>query len=82
MNKHWILFHLHEAQEELTRTIDELESNPDYLETEFQIAMAHIYHHLNTGWNSRALDHERTALCSEHDFDVWRSFPTDIPLGQ
>jgi hypothetical protein len=82
MNKDWILFHLREAREELTRTIAQLESDPDYGEIEFEIAMAHMYNHLNTGWNSRGVDEERTAKSSGEDFYAWRAFPTDIPLGR
>ena len=82
MNREWILCHLREAQEELTRTISQIESEPDYDEIEFEIAMAHMYDHLNTGWNSRTIDHERIATGSEDDFYAWRAFPTDIPLGR
>jgi len=82
MNKDWILFHLREAQEELTRIILQLESNSDYDEIEFEIAMAHMYNHLNAGWNSRNVDAKRTAKISDEDFFSWRSFPTDIPLGR
>lgn len=48
MNKSWILFHLREAQEELTRTIAKIESAATPDEIELQIAMAHMYNHLNT----------------------------------
>jgi hypothetical protein len=82
MNKDWILFHLREGLEELTRTIAAIESNPAYDEIEFEIAMAHLYNHLNTAWNSRQVDRERTERCSEKDFYAWRAFPSDIPMGR
>jgi hypothetical protein len=77
MNREWISCHLREGLEELTRTLASIESNPDYSEIEFEIAMAHAYHHLNTAWNSRNAVPEHVALCSEDDFYAWRAFPTD-----
>src|SRR5262245_8236873 len=62
MNKIWILDHLREAHEELSRTIGELESDPEYGEGELYVAMAHLYHHLNTAWNSRAVREEERPL--------------------
>jgi hypothetical protein len=81
MNKDWILFHLREGLEELTRTIAAFEAKPEYDETKFEIAMAHLYNHLNTAWNSRQSDPERTAKCSDEDFYAWRAFPSDISMG-
>jgi hypothetical protein len=66
----------------LTRTIAWLESDPGSSEIEFEIAMAHVYNHLNTAWNSRNVDDERTAACSDDDFYVWRAFPSDIQMGR
>ena len=43
MNKNWISFHLREALGELTRTIDAIETEPQYDEVEFEIAMGHLY---------------------------------------
>ena len=82
MNTGWILFHLREAEEELARTIAALEAKADYEEIEFEIAMGHIYNHLNTAWNSRRAESERIAQCSEQDFYAWRAFPSDMPMGQ
>ena len=79
LNRPWILFHLHEALEELQGTIAEIERD-DYTSSEFAIAMQHLYHHLNTAWNSRAADDERTAEGNGRDFDSWRQFPTDLLL--
>ena len=81
MNNDWILFHLREGLEELTRTVAAIEAVPDYGEIKFEIAMAHLYNHLNTAWNSRNVGPERTAECSEQDFYAWRAFPSDISMG-
>lgn len=80
MNKQWILFHLGEAFEELSRTVHELEHDTDFGEVELQVALTHVYHHLNTAWNSRATTDLETANASQDDFYRWRAFPADIPL--
>ena len=81
MNRSWVLLNLREAEEELRKTIAEIESTPDYGYGEFVVAVSHAYHHLNTAWNSRdeaeAVVHE----CSEENFEKWRQFPTDIEMG-
>lgn len=82
MNKQWILGHLREAQQELADMIARLESDPQYGEIEFEVAIAHHYHHVNTAWNSRNADDQTTATCSEDEFYAWRSFPTDIDVGR
>ena len=81
MNRNWILFLLREGLKELTQTIAAIESNPAYDEINFGIAMAHLYGHVNTAWNSRSVDPERTSWCSDDDFYAWRAFPSDIPMG-
>lgn len=80
MNKDWTVLHLREALEELTRTIAELESEPEYCEGKFYVAMAHMYSHLNTAWNSRAVADDELSCFSAEEFDAWRKFPSDIEL--
>ena len=80
MNKEHVLFHLKEAAEELNRTISELEENADYGEAEHWVAMQHLYHHLNTAWNARAVDAARIAKASDSDFNAWGSYPKDLPV--
>ena len=80
MNTQWVLFHLREAQEELIRTIKELESVPAEDDVEFRIAIEHLYNHLNTAWNSRNATDEQTAKCTDEDFYKWRDFPSDISM--
>jgi len=70
LNRKWILAHLKEAKEELDRTIDRIETDAEYDEDEFKIAIDHIYTHLNTAWN------ERKAKIVGND-DAWL-FPEDI----
>ncbi len=82
MNQGWILFHLREAQEELARTIANLEASESVDEIEFEIAMAHMYNHLNTAWNARAATDQEIAARSDDDFYRWRAFPADIAMGR
>jgi hypothetical protein len=82
MNKGWILFHLREAQEELTRTISNIEAAENADEIEFEIAIAHMYNHLNTAWNARAASDREIAAQSDDDFYRWRAFPADISMGR
>ncbi len=82
MDRQWILLHLREGLEELNRTITAFETQAAYGEIEFEIAMAHLYNHLNTAWNSRNAAPERIAKCSESDFYKWRAFPQDISMAK
>jgi hypothetical protein len=81
VNRDWILFHLHEALEELQRTVRDIEEDPEYGEPELAVALTHLYHHVNTAWNSRAASDEENADASEQEFYRRRRFPDDIHLG-
>lgn len=81
MNREYTLFHLREALEELTRTVEEMELNPEFGAGEFSVAMEHLYHHLNTAWNARAATQAEATVCSEENYQRWRQFPKDISFG-
>ncbi len=78
MNQEHIISHLREALEELTSTLSGIESNSEYDEGEFFVAMQHLYTHLNTAWNARSVAAGRLVNLSDADFRAWRSFPTDL----
>jgi hypothetical protein len=79
MNREWVLHHLSDASEELLRTIDEIRRSEDYDVGESSVvAMAHLYHHLNTAWNSRDASADRVGSVSDQDFKNWSAFPRDI----
>ena len=80
MNRQWVLFHLREASSELAATIREFEDDPEYGLGEFSVGMAHLYHHLNTAWNSRDASGAEVEESSEEAFHAWRRFPDDLPL--
>jgi hypothetical protein len=75
VNRDYVLYNLREAQEELERTIRELEKDSDYDFGEFVVAMSHLYLHINTAWNARDATKSQAEKCSEADFDKWRRFP-------
>jgi hypothetical protein len=81
MNRDYILFHLREAQEAITKMIEEIESTPDYGYGEFVVETRHLYHHINTAWNARDASPERAHECTEEDFASWRLFPGDLDMS-
>ena len=48
MTRDYVLWNLREAEEELSRTIREVEPDQAYSDAESIVAMTHLYHHLNT----------------------------------
>lgn len=78
MNREHLLFHLREALEELSRTIEECAKDPEYSEGELCVGMQHLYHHLNTAWNARAVAPQRIEQATDQDFNAWGLFPNDI----
>jgi len=80
MNRDAVLFHLKEAKEELDRTINQIASDSAYDFPELQVAMSHLYSHLNTAWNGKDASAERYGECSPNDFDTWRKFPSAADL--
>ncbi len=75
MNRDVILFHLREAAEALDKTVIDVESDTSCSEEDFETAMGHLYHHLNTAWNGR---HQSLAQFEKgQDFDRLRKFPNE-----
>jgi hypothetical protein len=81
MNKDYMLYNLREALEQLTSTIDELETDEDYGKEAYLVEMQHLYHHINTAWNARDSTKKESMECSESSFEKWRQFPPDIYMG-
>ena len=80
MNREWVLSHLSEAHEELTRTIQDIRDTSDYGIGEFLPAMQHLYHHLNTAWNARDASETEVAKLTDATFKRWSSFPPDLVM--
>ena len=76
-----VLNDLREAKKELDGMIAEIERDT-YVDLDgYYVAFQHVYHHLNTAWNSRNEPDSRMGTCTEDDFDRWRRFPSDFDLG-
>ncbi len=65
---------MQDAQESLSDLIQNMFEAGKIDDTEFQIRITHIYHHLNTAWNSRNRDREPI----DDDFEIEEKFPKDI----
>jgi hypothetical protein len=81
MNKEYILYNLKEASMQLFSIIKQLEENSTYDLGAYSVDMQHLYHHINTAWNSRDSTKEESQICTESDFEKWRRFPPDIYMG-
>lgn len=79
MNKDWVIYNLKEAKEELDRTIVDIENDPEYDLGVFFVSMQHLYHHLNTAWNSQNASQKEVEECIQENFNKWGEFPKDIP---
>ncbi len=82
MNRDWVLWHLREALEELQRTVQEIAASPEYDDPEFWPAMQHLYHHLNTAWNSRHASPDEVEPGSDEAFTRWSQMPSDLPMRE
>jgi hypothetical protein len=80
MNPNVISFHLQEAVQELTRTIQQVQENNNFEFEDFQVAMSHIYLHLNTAWNGRNQTDEEFSKCSQETFQRFRRFPKESDM--
>jgi hypothetical protein len=78
MNRDWTLYNLSEAREELERALTEIRETPDYGVGELLVTMSHVYHHLNTAWNSRNSSESEIRHPSPENFKRWSAFPVDI----
>jgi hypothetical protein len=80
MNRDWVLFHLAEAADALRQAIEEISDTPDYGDPEFAVDMQHIYHHINTAWNSRNSDPSDVEPGSDALFTAWSQLPVDLEM--
>ncbi len=75
-------FHLKEVQDDLTLLRADLE-NEEMDNVELYIRIAHLYHHMNSAWNSRRYDSlDNPELLLEQRFMELSEFPKDLePWG-
>lgn len=72
-----ILYNIKDAREQL-ENIEKLLEEENLSEVNFEIKLAHAYHHLNFAWNIRHLSDKRFQKMSEEDFKNWGTFPNEI----
>jgi hypothetical protein len=75
MNLEYILYNLKEAKAELDKMIKKIEKDENYDSGEFVVAISHLYHHVNTAWNSRNASMNEVKECSDKNFKKWHKFP-------
>lgn len=80
MNRDQVLLHLKEARDAIDSTIQEIHATPDYGYGEYWVDMQHVYHHLNTAWNSRDATPEQIAALTDAVFTRWSQLPDDLPM--
>jgi hypothetical protein len=80
MNKQHVIFQLQEAEEQLQETLKNIQEDSEYEYGDFLVEMSHLYHHINTAWNSRESTEEDLNLCSEDNFNKWRKMPSNQEL--
>ena len=81
MNFKIISSNVEEALEELKNISKEVHAEK-MDEVEFQIALQHVYHHLNVAWNARYASSESYRNMSDQNFKEWGSFPKDISFEE
>jgi len=69
-----LMFELEDAKEHLTALIVNIENDPEFDETDFQIRLEHVFSHLNRAWFRRALVGE----LSDEKWAIASSFPSDL----
>ena len=75
-----IAYDLEDALEELKRLTKSISSGNRPDEVEIQIAMQHIYHHLNFAWNTRYESIQNYADIMDEKFVQLGKFPQDLEL--
>jgi hypothetical protein len=80
MNTRFIASNLEEATEELHRLTARAKAGEEIPFEDFHVAMAHIYHHLNSAWNGRNITREEWQQCTDENYEKWQRFPQDLPL--
>jgi hypothetical protein len=68
-----LMYELEDAKEHLEGLISDLDSDPDYDETNLRIDLAHVYSHLNRAWHRRNLKGD----LDDEEWTKASQFPTD-----
>jgi len=80
VNRDQVLSHLSEARDAIAQTVEDIRVTPDYDDSEYWVDMQHIYHHINTAWNSRNATVAEVDPVTDGRFNRWSQFPSDLPM--
>ena len=80
MNARFLLSNLEEAEEDLRKLVEQLKAGQEPSFEDFHVAMAHIYHHLNSAWNGRYISDAEWRDCTDENYDKWQKMPRDLPM--
>ncbi|WP_395005497.1 hypothetical protein [Undibacterium sp.] len=69
-----LMYELEDASEHLSVLISEIENDPEFDETDFNIQLQHIFSHLSRAWHRRKFDRE----ISELEWVVASKFPIEL----
>jgi hypothetical protein len=78
LNRRIVHSNITEAREELERIERMLSAEMPVDQIEFQVALQHVFHHLNFAWNIRHWPTRRYSSLSHTDFEDAGSFPKDL----
>ena len=69
---------IQEAIDELIKLKSEITSANKPTEIQFEIALRHAYHHMNTSWNARHESMEKWKNQDDESFMQWGRFPAGL----
>jgi len=70
-----LLYCLDDAREHIESSIKDMQEDDEFDETDFDVQISHIYHHLNQAWNGRDMSSKMTL--KKHD-EITKTMPTDL----
>jgi hypothetical protein len=76
MNTNLVSSHLREAAEQISKTLSEIQKNPDYDEVHLKADVEHILDQIHSAYNMRDLPDDQSLTRDE--FHKLRRPPTDI----
>ncbi len=82
MNLEYMKFNLSEALEQITITLEDLNSRENCNEADLRTGFEHMYHHINFAWNTRNTTQDEVNEQLNEKFYRWRQFPKDIDLSR
>jgi len=80
LNQQWVLRQLEDALDGLDELVAGLKADPALDQALFVKWMEEVYHHLNTGWNSRNLSDDELGAVVEGGNEDWARMPSDFLL--